>query len=38
MDLISLKNVKKTYKTGTTAIYDLSLNIQKGEFVFIIGF
>ncbi len=37
MDLIRLKNVKKTYKTGTTAIYDLSLNIQKGEFVFIIG-
>lgn len=37
MDLIRLKNVKKTYKTGTTAIYDLSLNIQKGEFLFIIG-
>lgn len=37
MDLIRLKNVKKTYKTGTTAIYDLDLNIKKGEFVFIIG-
>ena len=37
MDLIRLKDVKKTYKTGTTAIYDLDLNIKKGEFVFIIG-
>ena len=37
MDLIRIKNVKKTYKTGTTAIYDLDLNIKKGEFVFIIG-
>ena len=37
MDIIRIKNVKKTYKTGTTAIYDLDLNIKKGEFVFIIG-
>ena len=37
MDLIRLKDVKKTYKTGTTAIYDLDLTIKKGEFVFIIG-
>ena len=37
MDLIRIMNVKKTYKTGTTAIYDLSLNIAKGDFVFIIG-
>lgn len=37
MDIIRMKNVKKTYKTGTTAIYDLDLNIKKGEFVFIIG-
>lgn len=37
MDLIRLRNVKKTYKTGTTAIYDLDLTIKKGEFVFIIG-
>ena len=37
MDLIKIKNVEKTYKTGVTAIYDLSLNIGKGEFVFIIG-
>lgn len=37
MDLIRLKKVNKTYKTGVTAIYDLDLNIKKGEFVFIIG-
>ena len=37
MDLIRLKDVKKTYKSGTTAIYDMDLNIEKGEFVFIIG-
>ncbi len=37
MDLIRIKNVNKTYKTGVTAIYDLSLTIEKGEFIFIIG-
>lgn len=37
MDLIRIRDVKKTYKTGTTAIYDLDLTIKKGEFVFIIG-
>ena len=37
MDLISLKNVKKQYKTGVVAIHDLSLNIEKGDFVFVIG-
>ena len=37
MDLIQLKKVTKTYKTGVTALYDLDLNIEKGDFVFIIG-
>ena len=37
MELIRIRNVKKTYKTGTTAIYNLDLDIKKGEFVFIIG-
>ena len=37
MELIRLTNVKKTYKTGVTAIQDLNLTISKGEFVFIIG-
>ena len=37
MDLIRLKNVKKAYKNGVTAIYDMDLTIEKGDFVFIIG-
>ena len=37
MDLIKIKDVDKTYKTGVTAVYNLSLNIEKGEFVFVIG-
>ncbi len=37
MDLIRIKDVTHTYKTGVTALYDLNLNIEKGEFVFIIG-
>ena len=37
MDLIRIKNIKKIYKNGVTAVNDVSLNIKKGEFVFIIG-
>lgn len=37
MDFIRMKNVRKIYKNGVTAVSDLDLNIQKGEFVFIIG-
>ncbi|MBQ6538806.1 MAG: cell division ATP-binding protein FtsE [Bacilli bacterium] len=37
MDLIRLKNITKRYKNGVTAIYDLSLAIEKGSFTFIIG-
>ena len=37
MQLITLTNVRKTYKTGVTAIQDLNLTIEKGQFVFIIG-
>lgn len=37
MSIIRLVNVEKTYKTGTTAIYEMNLNIEKGEFVFLIG-
>jgi cell division transport system ATP-binding protein len=37
INLIRMNNVKKVYKTGVTAIYDLNLKIEKGEFVFIIG-
>ncbi len=37
MDLIRVKDVTHTYKSGVTALYDLNLAIEKGEFVFIIG-
>lgn len=37
MDVIRMSHVTKTYKTGVTAIHDLDLNIEKGDFVFIIG-
>ena len=37
MDIIKMKNVFKTYPNGVGAIYDLDLNIEKGDFVFIIG-
>lgn len=32
-----MKNVKKTYKNGVSAIQDLDLTIEKGDFVFVIG-
>ena len=37
MELIRVNNVQKTYKTGTVALYDFNLSINKGEFVFVIG-
>ena len=37
MDLIRIKDVKKQYKNGVTAISDLNLAIKKGDFAFIIG-
>ncbi len=37
MKFIEIKNCYKVYKNGVTAVADLTLNINKGEFVFVIG-
>ena len=37
MKFIEFKNVSKTYKNGVTAVADVNIVIQKGEFVFITG-
>ena len=37
MKFIQIKNCYKVYKNGVTAVADLTLNIDKGEFVFVIG-
>jgi len=37
MKFIEVKNCYKVYKNGVTAVADLSVSINKGEFVFVIG-
>ncbi|BCN32650.1 cell division ATP-binding protein FtsE [Anaeromicropila herbilytica] len=37
LPIIAFDKVSKTYSTGTKAITNLSLKINKGEFVFIVG-
>ena len=35
--MIELKNVSKTYQSGTHALHNVNLSIDEGEFVFIVG-
>ncbi len=35
--LIYMENVSKTYSTGSPALNNMTLNIRRGEFVFIVG-
>lgn len=35
--MIDFINVSKTYSNGTNALNNISLHIEKGEFVFIVG-
>ena len=35
--MIELRNVSKTYEAGNKAVRDISITIENGEFVFIIG-
>ena len=35
--MIQFKNVSKVYPSGTKALNNVSINIEKGEFVFIVG-
>ena len=35
--MIELREVSKVYSSGTAAMVDMNLKINKGEFVFIVG-
>ena len=35
--MIEMKKVNKVYDNGVTAIHDLSVRIEQGEFVYVVG-
>ena len=35
--MIRLENVSKTFKTGTHGLLDITLSVEKGEFIFLVG-
>ena len=35
--MISLQTVTKVYRNGVTALEDVSVEVEKGEFVFVVG-
>jgi ABC-type ATPase involved in cell division len=35
--MISLQHVTKVYRNGTTALEDVTVEVEKSEFVFIVG-
>jgi len=37
MKMIEFKNVSKIYDNDTVALKDIDLNVDKGEFVFMVG-
>ena len=37
MELIEFKNVLHQYRNGVTALCDINIEIDKGEFVFVTG-
>ena len=35
--MIELKNVKKVYNNGITAVYNMNVRIDQGEFIYVVG-
>lgn len=35
--MITMENVSKTYSNGVTALNDINIHIDRGEFVYLVG-